>query len=186
MVKGYAIHTLPPSLVVSWSHSEISRGTMSLLVVSRSLAMPSTHYPPLSWSHCLTVRYLVVRSVYSWSIGQGLCHPHTTPLSPCLMVSPRRMPRLADTADEPRSPSMELHTYPKTYSSSVSSMSYPRCLCTVPSLLEDLPLTVAAAVMSLSTPEAPNQLPTWRSDSEGASLQHISAEVWHPQPNQSG
>ena len=111
--------------------------------------------------------------------------PPTIP-EDALDPTPRRMPHLADTADEPRSPSLELHTYPEIYLSSVSSMSYPRCLCTVPSLLEDLPLTVAAAVMSLSNPEAPNQLPTWRSDTEGASLQHSSAEVWHPQPNQSG
>ena len=29
MMVGYAIHTVPPSLMVLWSHSEISHGTQS-------------------------------------------------------------------------------------------------------------------------------------------------------------
>ena len=33
MVVIYAIHTLPPSLMVSWSHGEIYHGTMSFLMV---------------------------------------------------------------------------------------------------------------------------------------------------------
>ena len=35
MVVIYAIHTLPPSLMVSWSHGEIYHGTMSFLIDSR-------------------------------------------------------------------------------------------------------------------------------------------------------
>ena len=68
MVVIYPIHTLPPSLMVSWSHGEISHGTMSFLMVSR-------------WDN------LMVPWVSSWSHGCDICHPHTTPLSHGLMVS---------------------------------------------------------------------------------------------------
>ena len=68
MVVTYPIHTLPPSLMVSWSHGEISHGTMSFLMVSR-------------WDN------FMLPWVSSWSHGCDICHPHTTPLSHGLMVS---------------------------------------------------------------------------------------------------
>ena len=116
MVVIYPIHTLPPSLMVSWSHGEISHGTMSFLMVSQwdNLMVPwvcswshgcylwRPHIAPyliVSWSHgeiprdtmslLIVLRWDILMEpwVSSWFHGWGLCHPHITPLSHCLVAS---------------------------------------------------------------------------------------------------